>query len=482
MTINKNNIAIGALWTTLSSGFSTVLKLISVPIMARLLLPEDFGNVAVPMGIITLTCMMLGQGGFGASIIYFEKEDHIFRYTVFWLKLLIGVSLFAITILWSKQISDLVGLQGSEQYLSTLAIIFPIYMISSTGYYILLKEMKFHIISRSMIISTSISTIVGLSLAFAGYGAWSLVVQTIVFSSILCLLYYLGAHFVPKIQFSIKTLRIILPYAARWSLSDGFSKASEVGPLILVSRLAGVWSSGVFSISSRLAQIPREMLSTGLENALFSGIVSGSADKHSKREALLWAMKVNIFVTGGAYCGLAAISSLVVPIVLGPQYAEHWGIFYWLCVGMALMSPTGGFFSYLKSENKLGLMLWLAVLRTFIILAGVIFGWMYENTLIHVVIGITVSQLILLMILLFTLITINNLKMIDIAKYLLPPIIVVSLVGIIMGSVKYIYLFSELNEIVTLAITVLVGAVVFLVSGRSLCPKDYSAIKYHLIK
>ena len=92
--LDKKKITQGVLWGGLGSAASIGLKFMTIPILARLLTPEEFGVVAIALTIMGFFVMAMGKGGLGAAVIYYENTNPgQYIHTAFWVNFIIGVLL-----------------------------------------------------------------------------------------------------------------------------------------------------------------------------------------------------------------------------------------------------------------------------------------------------------------------------------------------------------------------------------------------------
>ena len=104
MAFNKKAVLTNALWHSAASLFSTGIRFLTIPILVRILSPEDFGNVAVSMALLLFVSTVFGNGGAIDTVVYFnKKKPHLFT-TLFWFSLFIGIGLGVIAF-WPRRSS-----------------------------------------------------------------------------------------------------------------------------------------------------------------------------------------------------------------------------------------------------------------------------------------------------------------------------------------------------------------------------------------
>ncbi len=181
-------------------------------VLARLLSPNDYGLLGMIMIFFAISFAFVDMGLSKALIRKKEIED-VYSNTVFWSNLLIALFLYLLLYISTPFIASFFNQPALIPIarVSFISIIFvALYIVP---YSLLNKKMDFKTITKISISSTLISGIIGISLAFAGFGVWSLVVQQITYQFLRFVLSFLYVKWLPKLLFSCTVIREV------WSFS-----------------------------------------------------------------------------------------------------------------------------------------------------------------------------------------------------------------------------------------------------------------------
>ncbi len=164
----------GAFWSALSTVFSRGLRFVITILLARVLLPEDFGLISMAMVVMDVA-EMLRDLGLGAALIQRKHLDPEHLHTCFWANLGIGAFLWGLTLLIAEPAAVFYHNPAVRPILQVMAINFLISPIGSIPWVLLTRELRF----KELMIAQSIQTVVrgatSLILAWKGFGVWSLV-------------------------------------------------------------------------------------------------------------------------------------------------------------------------------------------------------------------------------------------------------------------------------------------------------------------
>src|SRR5690606_30858750 len=148
-------------------------------------MPQDFGLVAMIMVFISIGQTLM-DGGMTSSLIRMKRPDQLDYSTVFVANFIVSLGIYLFVFAIAPLIADFYNQETLKNILRVFALTFVIRSFVAVHVAKLTKEMNFKTQMRLQIPSTIIGAIVGVVLAYKGYGVWSLVwlnlIQTIVFT------------------------------------------------------------------------------------------------------------------------------------------------------------------------------------------------------------------------------------------------------------------------------------------------------------
>jgi PST family polysaccharide transporter len=169
----------GAGATLLSSGSGLVIQVGSTLILARLLLPSDFGLVAM-VTTFSLFALNFGLNGFVEAILQADEINDQIASNLFWLNLGSGVLL---TLGLAAAGSSLAKFYSDPRVMQVaVGVSLSIFLTSSSVVHLALlnRAMRFAAISANDVIARIASTVISVALAWLGWGYWALVAGVVV--------------------------------------------------------------------------------------------------------------------------------------------------------------------------------------------------------------------------------------------------------------------------------------------------------------
>lgn len=181
----KNQAISGVIWTFTQQFSVQIINLAVQIILARLLMPEDFGLIAM-LSVFIGVGQMLMDGGMTTSLIRTKNPDQLDYSTVFISNILVSSIIYILLFIGSPFIGSFFDQPILQSIIKLYAITFVIRSFVAVHLAKLSKEMNFKMQMKLQIPSTIIGAGVGITLALLDYGVWSLVwlnlAQTIAFS------------------------------------------------------------------------------------------------------------------------------------------------------------------------------------------------------------------------------------------------------------------------------------------------------------
>lgn len=264
----------GFFWTFFATSLQIFAKILILFILARILDPEDFGIVNAAMIVIVIAEIF---SDFGVSLIILQKRDlstnHL--HTGFTLSILIGTTLTILVFLLAGQTERIFEFDGLTRVIQILSCIFIINGSRIVAESYLKKHMQFKKLAYIQIISYIIGYgLVGIILAFNGFGIWSLVTATIVqafINSIMC--YFLNPHSL-KLLFDKNTIKDFIKTGFSVILSKTSAHIALSGDNFIAGRMLGSYALGIYGKTYQLMALPATFISDTVETVVFSAAVN----------------------------------------------------------------------------------------------------------------------------------------------------------------------------------------------------------------
>ena len=329
----QGKMARGAIWMVLFKLVERSLGLVSTLVLARLLLPADFGVVAMALSFIFMA-ELLTAFGFDVALIQNQKATNAHYNTAWTGNVLLGLSITVLMLALAVPVAKFY--RRPELVLVVCALAFGPLLTGAEniGVVAFRKDMDFR---REFIFQISrklIGFCVVVPLAYILRNYWALVAGTLVSKLVGTIMSYRMHPFRPRATLShLKELF----HFSRWMLFNnmvGFLKERMAD--FFIGRLFGAQGLGVYNISAEFAHLPSTELSAPINRALLPGF-SKMESIDEIRSAYANAIGMLALLALPAAAGIFAVAPFLVPVILGPKWLESVPLMQTLAFNGALL-------------------------------------------------------------------------------------------------------------------------------------------------
>ena len=242
-TISNNTIVSSLWWKLLERLFSQGINLVVQIVLARILLPGDFGCLAIIVAITNYAAIFV-QSGLATALIQKKNLDEKDVSTMLTASLTVAMVLYIVLYLLSPWIAQAYNLPEILWPLRIQALVLFLNAIFSVQTALLSRNMDFKSIFIRTALAVPISGTVGIVMAYFGFGVWSLVAHNIVHTSVMVLVMILGTDMHLRLGFSLERAKTMYSFSVKImgsALVSGFGdtvRTMTIGKTYTTSNLA----------------------------------------------------------------------------------------------------------------------------------------------------------------------------------------------------------------------------------------------------
>lgn len=308
-----------ALWNGATFGVSKFVVLITTLILARLLAPEDFGLVAIGLVVIGYLEFVNDFGVSAAVIQRRDDSDHTAS-VAFWVNLAIGVVLTLLGVVTAPWLAAVFNEPQATSIIRVLSLSFIITSIGAIHAARVQRELRF---KRRVIPETAKGVAKGavsITLAVAGFGAWSLVWGQLAGALVAAVLYWRAFPWRPAPIFDRDTARGVLSFGSQMTLVGLLGGLHKNVDYLIVGRRLGARDLGLYTMAFRLPQLLIESIVNVTGQVIFPALAS----VQNERDRLRRALQRVLGATGLLVVPLGAGLALTADPFVRTFYGERW--------------------------------------------------------------------------------------------------------------------------------------------------------------
>ncbi|HBS1748053.1 TPA: oligosaccharide flippase family protein [Klebsiella pneumoniae] len=335
---NKHKIKNAAVWSAFEAISSAGLSVISIVFLARILKPEDYGQIAAAQ-IIAALLVLIFSLGLSEAVIQKKNLTINHQLTVFWGTCASAIIVLLICLL----ISFYLYFYGGNKTVALVLICegvgaaFQLIVILPTG--LLLKNLDVGILTKRNLISRIVFFVIAIPMALNGYGLWSIVYANLsqYFIAFL-LIFYQSRNILPRgYYFNFRQFFELCKFGLFVMLENLLWTVLTRVFSLLILNFHGTTQLGIYNISTRLTDAILNILNTVIGRLALPVFSSVQDDKKKLASFFFNATKLFNIVSMPAFVGLAFTCKYWVPIVLGPKWIDAVPIIQIIAIMNAIM-------------------------------------------------------------------------------------------------------------------------------------------------
>lgn len=316
----KGNSILGSFaWKFAERMSSQGVSFIVSVVLARILLPEEFGVIAM-IHVFTTIANVFVVSGFSSALIQKKDADALDFSTILHFSISFSVILYVLIFCLSPAIADFYGEPILESVMRVYSLTLILSAYNSVQQAWVSRHMKFKLFFYSTVSGNVVSGIVGITMAYMGYGVWALVGQILTSQVINTVVLANLINWHPSLKFSMDRAKPLLSYGWKILGSDLISTIYFQLRQLLIGKF---YTAKDLAFYNRGTHIP-EMVSTNIDRSLVQVLfpaMSNYSDSPEKIKALTRkSMRITSFVMFYILIVIIVLAEPLVRVI----YTEKW--------------------------------------------------------------------------------------------------------------------------------------------------------------
>ena len=315
----KNKTVKGLGWSALDNAARYGMQFMIGIVLARLLSPDDYGLLGL-VGIVTVVCTALVNGGFTTALIRKKNATEEDYNTVFICNLTMSLLLYGVTFLCAPLIADFFSREELTPLVrvSSLGLIIgALGMVQQTR---LTKRIDFKTQTKITLVATAVSGVVGIGMALAGFGVWALVGQQLTSQIISTILLYIYNRWLPCLRFSIESFHELFGFGWKMMVSILLDAVWKELYQVVVGKFYNPATLGQYTRAKHYAQLFSQNLTAVMERVTYPVLSSIQDEKERMVSAYRRMIRTSMFITTVALFSLGAVSDPLIYCMIGPKW------------------------------------------------------------------------------------------------------------------------------------------------------------------
>jgi len=390
MTLKQKTIS-GLTWSFIDSVANQGLLFVIGIVLARILSPKEFGLVGMLTIFIAISQSFI-DSGFGQALIRKKDcttEDYS---TVFYYNLAIGLIFYFILFFSAGAISNFFNTPQLKLLVQVLGLNLIITSVSLIQQTILTKNIDFKLQTKISIISSIVSGVIGIGMAYRGWGVWSLVWQTVSQNMCKTGLLWIWNKWKPALAFRAASFRELFGFGSKLMISGLIDTTYTNIYYLIIGKYFSAQELGYFTRARQFTMSPSQILAEVIQRVSYPALVPLQDDLARLKAAYKKLIKSTMLISFILMFGLAAIAGPLVITLIGEKWSPCIIYLQLLCfVGM--FYPLHALnLNMLKVKGRSDLFLRLELIKKALVIPTIIIGVMFGIKI--MIIGMIINSII----------------------------------------------------------------------------------------
>lgn len=439
-------------------------------VLARILDPEVYGAIAIITIFISILQVFI-DSGLGNALIQKKNADDLDFSSVFYFNIVICFMLYLLLFATSPWIADFYGMDILTPAIRILGLTLVISGIKNVQQAYVSRNLLFKKFFFSTLAGTIGAAVIGIVMAYLGFGIWALIGQALFNALVDTLVLWFTVKWRPRWMFSLERLKALFSYGWKILVSSLINTIYFDLRQLIIGRL---YTSADLAFYNRGQQIPNIIttnINTSIDSVLFP-VLSKKQDHVQELKAMTRrAIKTSTYIMWPAMIGLMAAADSLVEVLLTDKWAFSIPYLRIFCFIYAITPMQTANINAIKAIGKSGLYLKLEVIKK-------VFGILLILAVSQISVFAIASSLILYTFFaLFVNMTPNKKLLGYQYKEQFQDILPSFGLSLVMGGIVFLFSFLEIPNILILIIQVVTGILVYIAGSSILHFETYEYLK-----
>lgn len=331
----KDKTVKGTMWSAADAFLGQGVTFLVGILLARLLSPDEYGLIGICLIFNTVLNGIVDSGYSNALIRKKDVTEDDYN-TMFITNLGLSIVLYGLLFVSSPLVAQFFGRPELTALVRATGLVLLFNALSITQVTILTKRIDFKTKTKASLFSAILSGVVGIAMAYTGFGVWALVGQMLSKQMLYTLCLWVLNKWRPSLTFSKASFSYMWGFGWKLLVSGLLNNIWNQLYQVVVGKFYSPATLGQYTRSREYANIFSSNLTTIIQRVSYPVLSEIQDDKQRMVEGYRKVIKMTMFITAICMISLGAISEPLIYCLIGPQWYEAATYLPLICISMSL--------------------------------------------------------------------------------------------------------------------------------------------------
>lgn len=369
----KNKTIKGVGWSAADALLGQGVTFIVGLVLARLLSPDEYGLIGICLIFTTVLNGIVDSGFSNALIRKKDVTDEDYN-TMFTTNMAISIVLYVLLFISAPFVSDFFHRVELTALVRVTGLILFLNALSITQVTILTKNIDFKTKTKASLVSAIISGVIGIAMAFMGYGVWSLVAQQLSKQLLYTLCLWVLNKWWPNFTFYKGSFKYMWGFGWKLLASGILNNVWNQLYQVVIGRCYTSSTLGHYTRANEYASIFSSNLTLIVQRVSYPVLAEIQDDKERMVLGYRKVIKVTMFVTAVCMISLGAVSEPLIYTLIGTKWHEAATYLPLICISMSLYPLHAINLNILQVLGRSDIFLYLEILKKIVGIVPIVMG------------------------------------------------------------------------------------------------------------
>lgn len=308
-------------WSALDIALRQGVQFLVSVVLARLLMPADFGLIALLSFFTSLSATFI-QGGLSMALVQRQDTTLDEETAVFWCNLGASLAFGLIFIIIAPALAAFYEQPLLTPLMFVAAAQVVLSALGAVQTALLTRNLRFDQLTKTGVFASLLSGAVGVGTAAAGWGVWALAAQLLSGSVAGTAALWWVSKWRPRLQVRLQAIRRLVRFGLHISASSVFEVLYSNGFLLVIGKAYSVADLGIWNRATSVTSLPTNIISQIIGRIALPLFAERASEPDALRRGFRLALRVSMLLSLPLMVGLGTLSDLVIAALFGAKWAE----------------------------------------------------------------------------------------------------------------------------------------------------------------
>lgn len=374
----KNKTISGLKWSFTDSLVNQIIGFFIGIVLARLLSPSDYGIIGMAMVFISISEALVASG-LKDALIRKEKCSEIDYSTMFYTNIVLGLIMFTVIFFSADFIAKFYNMPELKILTRVMSVNLFINSFGMVEHAMLTRQIDFKRQTKITLIANSTSGVLGITLAFLGFGYWSLVIRTLFQNTLRVSLLHFSSKWKPKLLYSIESFKEMFGFGVKLLVSSMIATVYRNIYQMIIGKYFSSAELGYYSRANQFKNLPSNNLEQTTSRVTFPVLssIAAEGDMDKLRAGYRKLIKLMYYITATLMAIMIVNAREIVLILIGEKWAPAIDYLKIICISGAFYPLHAINLNALKALGRSDLFLKLEIIKKIIVIPFIVIGVRY---------------------------------------------------------------------------------------------------------